>query len=84
MNQLLAKMIVAGAVIVSLTGCGQEAPKPPEVKVQKEALPAQEAAPAETAPAAPAAPAMQKSEATEPAAQEVASQDAPAEATSQE
>ena len=58
----LVALMVAGVMAVLLTGCGQQAPKQPDVKIQNTVTPvaAPAAAPAEAAAPAPAAEAAPK------------------------
>lgn len=61
MKRLIA-LIAVGAVSLILSGCGQQAPKQPEVKTENAATPAENqagapAAPEASKPAEPAAPA---------------------------
>ena len=65
MKKLVA-LVVAGMMSVLLTGCGQQAPKQPDVKAEQEV-----AAPAAHEAAAPAAePAAAPAPAAEPAPQQ--------------
>ena len=50
MKKLVA-LVVAGMMSVLLTGCGQQAPKQPDVKTQVEVQPAVAAQPAAAQPA---------------------------------
>ncbi len=55
----LVTLMVAGVMAILLTGCGQEAPKQPDVKTQNAAAPAPAATPEPAAEPAPeAAPAQ--------------------------